>query len=118
VAAIDHGTRGIYNVVDDDPAPVAEWLPALAEAIGAPKPWRVPRWVARLAAGEAGAVMMTDLRGASNAKAKRELGWQPRHASWRQGFVEVARPGGAQDAREGGPEDGPAVRRMASSEAA
>jgi nucleoside-diphosphate-sugar epimerase len=90
VAAIEHGGRGIYNVVDDDPAPVSEWLPALAQAIGAPKPWRVPRWVARLAAGEAGVVMMTEIRGASNAKAKRELGWQPRHPSWRQGFVEVA----------------------------
>jgi nucleoside-diphosphate-sugar epimerase len=90
VAAIEHGRRGIYNVVDDDPAPVAEWLPALAEAIGAPKPWRVPRWVGRLAAGEAGVVMMTEIRGASNAKARRELGWQPRHASWRQGFAELA----------------------------
>jgi nucleoside-diphosphate-sugar epimerase len=87
VAAVEHGARGIYNVVDDDPAPVAEWLPALAEKLGAPKPRRVPRFVGRLFAGEAGTVMMTEARGASNAKAKRELDWQPRHASWREGFA-------------------------------
>src|SRR5205807_4123601 len=87
VAAVEHGRRGIYNVVDDDPAPVAEWLPALAERLGAPEPWRVPRFIGRLFAGEAGAVMMTEIRGASNAKAKRALGWQPRHPSWRDGFV-------------------------------
>jgi nucleoside-diphosphate-sugar epimerase len=88
VEAIEHGTRGIYNVVDDEPAPVREWLPALAEALGARKPMRLPRWIGRLAAGEAGVVMMTEIRGASNAKAKRELGWKPRYPSWRQGFVE------------------------------
>ena len=87
VAAVEHGKRGIYNVVDDDPAAVAEWLPALARAIGAPAPWRVPRFVGRLLAGESGAVMMTEMRGASNAKAKRELGWEPRHPSWREGFA-------------------------------
>lgn len=87
VAALEQGERGIYNVVDDDPAPVADWLPALAEQVGAPKPWRVPRFVGRLFAGEAGAVMMTEVRGASNAKAKRELGWRPQHSSWRQGFA-------------------------------
>ncbi len=87
VAAVEHGERGIYNIVDDEPAPVAEWLPGLAEQIGAPKPWRVPRFVGRLFAGEAGVVMMTDARGASNDKAKRALGWSPRHASWRQGFA-------------------------------
>ncbi len=87
VAAVDHGERGIYNIVDDDPAPVAVWLPELAKSIGAPKPWRVPRWVGQLLAGEAGAVMMTDIRGASNAKAKQALGWQPQHASWRDGFA-------------------------------
>src|SRR2546421_2959859 len=86
VAAIEHGSRGIYNVVDDDPAPVAEWLPALAQQLGAPKPRHVPKLVGRLLAGEAGAVMMTEVRGASNAKAKHELGWQPGHPSWRQGF--------------------------------
>jgi nucleoside-diphosphate-sugar epimerase len=87
VAAIEHGERGVYNVVDDEPAPVREWLPAVADALGAPKPRRVPRWLGRLAAGEAATVMMTEVRGASNAKAKRELGWRPRYASWRQGFA-------------------------------
>jgi nucleoside-diphosphate-sugar epimerase len=90
VAAVTRGRRGIYNVVDDDPAPVREWLPAAARAVGAPKPRHVPRWLGRIAAGEAGVVMMTEVRGASNEKAKRELGWAPRHASWRQGFAEVA----------------------------
>jgi nucleoside-diphosphate-sugar epimerase len=87
VAAIEHGRRGVYNVVDDDPAPVAEWLPALARELGAKKPMRVPRFVGRLFAGEAGVVMMTEIRGASNAKAKRELGWRPAHPSWREGFA-------------------------------
>jgi nucleoside-diphosphate-sugar epimerase len=86
VAAVEHGERGIYNVVDDEPAPVADWLPALADTLGAPTPRRVPRFVGRLVAGEAGAIMMTDVRGASNARAKRELAWAPRHPSWRQGF--------------------------------
>src|ERR671914_1913938 len=84
VAAVEHGSRGVYNVVDDDPAPVAKWLPALAEELDAKKPMRVPRFVGRLFAGEAGVVMITDLRGASNAKAKRELGWRPAHPSWRK----------------------------------
>jgi nucleoside-diphosphate-sugar epimerase len=87
VAAVERGTPGIYNVVDDEPAPVAEWLPTLAQKIGAPTPWRVPKFVGRLLAGEAGAVMMTEIRGASNTKAKRELGWAPRHVSWREGFA-------------------------------
>lgn len=87
VAAIAHGSRGVYNVVDDDPAPVSEWLPALAQELGAKRPTRVPRFIGRLFAGEAGVVMMTDVRGASNAKAKRELAWIPAHSSWRQGFV-------------------------------
>src|SRR5262245_49215708 len=87
VAAIEHGSRGVYNVVDDDPARVAEWLPALAESLGAKKPRRVPRVIGRLFAGECGVELMTELRGASNAKAKRELGWSPAHASWRQGFA-------------------------------
>ena len=87
VAAIERGRRGVYNVVDDDPAPVAEWLPALAQTLGGKKPMRVPRFVGRLFAGETGVMMMTEIRGASNAKAKRDLGWQPRHASWRQGFA-------------------------------
>jgi nucleoside-diphosphate-sugar epimerase len=87
VAAVEHGSRGVYNVVDDEPAPVAEWLPALAQTLGARKPRRVPRFIGRLLAGEVTAVQMTELRGASNAKVKRELGWLPRHASWRQGFA-------------------------------
>ena len=87
LAAVEHGSPGVYNVVDDDPAPVAEWLPALAQTLGAKKPMRVPRFIGRLFAGEAGVVMMTDVRGASNAKAKRELGWHPAHPSWRQGFA-------------------------------
>jgi nucleoside-diphosphate-sugar epimerase len=87
VAAIEHGRRGAYNVVDDEPAAVAEWLPALAQQLGAKRPRRIPRFVARVFAGEFGVVMMTELRGASNAKAKRELAWRPAHASWRQGLA-------------------------------
>jgi nucleoside-diphosphate-sugar epimerase len=87
VAAVERGSRGAYNVVDDDPAPVAKWLPALAQELGAKKPMRLPRFIGRLFAGEAGVVMMTDVRGASNAKAKRELGWRPAHPSWRDGFA-------------------------------
>jgi nucleoside-diphosphate-sugar epimerase len=90
VAAVGCGSRGVYNVVDDDPAQVAEWLPALAEQLGARRPMRVPRLVGRLFAGEAGVVMMTVVRGASNAKAKRELAWRPAHPSWRQGFAAAA----------------------------
>jgi nucleoside-diphosphate-sugar epimerase len=87
VAAVEHGSRGIYNVVDDEPAPVAEWLPAIAEAVGAKRPRRVPRWLGRLLAGEVATVMMTEVRGASNEKAKRELGWRPGHPSWRDGLA-------------------------------
>ena len=87
VAAVEHGRRGAYNIVDDDPAAVAVWLPALAQTLGAKKPMRVPRFIGRLFAGEAGAMMMTELRGASNAKAKRELAWRPAHPSWREGFA-------------------------------
>src|SRR5205823_3768854 len=75
-AAIEHGRRGVYNVVDDEPAPVAEWLPVLADRLGAKPPLHVPRFVGRLAAGEAGVALMTEIRGASNAKARRELGWR------------------------------------------
>ena len=89
VAATERGERGVYNVVDDDPAPVAEWLPYLAECVGAPPPRHVPVWLARLAVGEVGVSMMTQVRGASNAKARRELGWEPRRSSWRQGFREA-----------------------------
>jgi nucleoside-diphosphate-sugar epimerase len=87
-AAVERGQPGIYNVVDDDPAPVREWLPVLASALGAKSPRRVPRWLGRLAAGEMATVMMTEVRGASNEKARRELGWKPRYASWRQGFAQ------------------------------
>ena len=87
MAAVEHGSRGVYNVVDDEPATVAEWLPVLARTLGAKQPMRVPRFVGRLFAGETGVVMMTELRGASNAKAKRELAWRPAHPSWRQGFA-------------------------------
>jgi nucleoside-diphosphate-sugar epimerase len=90
VAALRRGSRGIYNVVDDEPAPVAEWLPEVARQLGAKPPRRVPRWLGRLLAGEAAAVMMTEVRGASNAKAKRELGWRPAHPSWRQGLAGTA----------------------------
>jgi nucleoside-diphosphate-sugar epimerase len=95
VAAIEHDGRGVYNVVDDDPAPVSEWLPVLAQDLGAKKPARVPRSIGRLFAGETGVVMMTEMRGASNAKATRELGWRPAHPSWREGFVEVIHGRGA-----------------------
>jgi nucleoside-diphosphate-sugar epimerase len=87
VAAVEGGPGGIYNVVDDEPAPVSEWAPVLATAVGAKRPLRVPRWVGRLAAGEWGTVAMTELRGAANDKAKRELDWQLRYPSWRQGFA-------------------------------
>jgi 2-alkyl-3-oxoalkanoate reductase len=86
--AVERGQPGIYNVVDDEPAPAREWLPVLASALDAKPPRRVPRWLARLLAGEAATVMMTEARGASNEKAKRELGWKPRYASWRQGFAQ------------------------------
>src|SRR5918994_1895556 len=86
--AVERGRPGVYYVVDDEPAPVREWLPVLASALDAKPPRRVPRWLVRLAAGEAATVMMTEARGASNAKAKRELGWELRYPSWRQGFAE------------------------------
>jgi 2-alkyl-3-oxoalkanoate reductase len=86
VAALDRG-RGIYNVVDDDPAPAREWLPVYAQAIGARRPLRIPAWIARLVAGGMIARAATELRGASNAKAKAELGWQPSIPSWREGFT-------------------------------
>jgi 2-alkyl-3-oxoalkanoate reductase len=86
--AVERGRPGIYNVVDDQPAPVREWLPVLASALGAKPPRRIPRWLGRLLAGEMATLMMTDARGASNEKAKRELGWKPHYASWRQGFAQ------------------------------
>jgi nucleoside-diphosphate-sugar epimerase len=87
VAAVERGRRGIYNIVDDEPAPASEWLPYLAEALGAKPPRRVPEWLARLVAGEQAVSMMTQARGAANAKAKRELAWKPRYATWREGFL-------------------------------
>jgi 2-alkyl-3-oxoalkanoate reductase len=89
VLALEHDGPAIYNIVDDDPAPVREWLPVLAKALGAKPPRHFPVWLARLFAGEANAVMSIESRAASNAKAKRELGWTPRYPSWRQGFAEV-----------------------------
>ena len=86
IAAIEHGRPGVYNVVDDEPAPVSAWLHALAEAVGAKPPRHVPVWLGRLAAGEVGVSMMTQIRGTSNAKAKRELAWSPRYRSYREGF--------------------------------
>jgi nucleoside-diphosphate-sugar epimerase len=85
-AAVDHGAPGIYNIVDDDPAPVAEWLPYLAECLGAKPPMHAPAWLGRLLAGELVVMLMTEARGSSNHKAKRELGWTPRYQSWRDGF--------------------------------
>jgi nucleoside-diphosphate-sugar epimerase len=85
VAAIEHGQPGIYNVVDDDPAAARDWIPLVAELVGAKKPWRIPAFVARLAAGRM-AGFATRLQPVSNAKAKRDLGWQPRYPSWREGF--------------------------------
>jgi nucleoside-diphosphate-sugar epimerase len=92
VRALDHDGPAIYNIVDDEPAPMREWLPALAAALGAKPPRHMPVWLARLIAGEAAVLMGTEARGASNAKAKRELGWTPEHyPSWRQGFAETYR---------------------------
>ena len=88
--AVEQGI-GIYNIVDDDPAPVHAWLPATAAMLGAKPPRHVPAWLARLLAGEHLVVMMTESRAGSNAKAKRELGWRPRHPSWRQGFAQIVR---------------------------
>jgi nucleoside-diphosphate-sugar epimerase len=95
LAAIERGKRGVYNIVDDEPAPVSDWLPYLAGVVGAKPPRHVPLWLGKLMAGEALATMMTEGRGASNAKAKRELGWQLLYPSWRKGFIE----GLAEDAR-------------------
>ena len=87
VVAAEGGAPGVYNIVDDEPAPVSVWLPYLAECLGARPPRHVPAWIARFAIGEVGVSMMTQIRGASNAKARRELGWEPAWRSWREGFV-------------------------------
>jgi 2-alkyl-3-oxoalkanoate reductase len=91
IAAIEHGTPGIYNVVDDDPAPVAEWLPYLAMVAGGKPPRRVPAWIGRLLAGEFVVAQMTSSRGSSNNKARKELGWVPQYLSWREGFRALGR---------------------------
>jgi 2-alkyl-3-oxoalkanoate reductase len=103
VLALERGRAGIYNIVDDEPAPVREWLPVLAETLSAKPPRRVPRWLARLFAGEAAVMMGTDSRGASNAKAKRELGWELRYPSWREGFVAAYASPDATDGRKSPP---------------
>jgi nucleoside-diphosphate-sugar epimerase len=86
LAALERGRRGIYNIVDDEPAPTFEFIPAIAQALGAPRPLRIPAWLGRLLAGDVAVTMMTEGRGSSNAKAKRELHWQPTWSSWRDGF--------------------------------
>lgn len=88
--AVQRGAPGLYNIADDEPAPVSEWLPYLAEAVGAKKPMRLPVWIARPMVGRHGVAMMTTIRGSSNAKAKRELGWHPTYPSWRDGFRKLA----------------------------
>jgi 2-alkyl-3-oxoalkanoate reductase len=88
VAAVERGAPGVYNIVDDEPAPMKEWVPVFAQAAGAKPPRRVPVWLARFVAGKDVSNFAVDLRGASNEKAKRELGWQPAHPSWRSGFAE------------------------------
>jgi nucleoside-diphosphate-sugar epimerase len=88
VAALTQAQRGIYNIVDDDPAPVVEWLPFLAQCVGAPPPRHIPNWMANIAVGEHAVAMMNDIRGVSNAKARKELNWTPKWSSWREGFRE------------------------------
>ena len=88
VLAVEHKAKGVFNIVDDEPAPAREWLPYLAACAGAKPPMRVPKWLARMLAGDVAVTMMTEGRGFSNAKAKRELGWELRYPSWRQGFRE------------------------------
>jgi 2-alkyl-3-oxoalkanoate reductase len=93
VIVLNHGAPGIYNIVDDEPAPLREWLPLYAELLGAPRPMRLPKFIGRLAAGRFGIYFMTEQRGASNKKAKQQLGWQPTYPSWREGFrAELAPP--------------------------
>jgi 2-alkyl-3-oxoalkanoate reductase len=87
--AVRSGAPGIYNIVDDEPAPVREWLPALAAMLSVKRPWHIPKWLARMAAGEPIVTLMTEAHAGSNAKAKRDLSWQPKYASWRQGFADV-----------------------------
>ena len=100
VLALHHDGPAIYNIVDDEPAPVREWLPVMAETLGAKPPRHFPVWLARLVAGEGAVMIGTNGRGASNAKAKRELGWTLRYPTWRRGFVEVYGGLGAEPAEE------------------
>src|SRR5262249_29427258 len=88
VLAVEQHAKGVFNIVDDEPAPANQWLPYLARSVGAKPPMRIPPWLARLVAGDAAVIMMAEGRGFSNAKAKRELGWKLRFPSWRQGFRE------------------------------
>jgi nucleoside-diphosphate-sugar epimerase len=87
--AVERGAPGVYNIVDDEPAPVREWLPVLARMLGTKPPFTIPRWLGRIAAGEHMVVMMTKSRAGSNRKARTRLGWAPAHPSWREGFAEV-----------------------------
>jgi len=103
VLALEHRGPAIYNIVDDDAAPVREWLPVLAKALGAKPPRRAPRWMARLFAGEAAVMMGTQSRGASNAKAKRKLDWKLHHPTWREGFAVAYAPIASGNERESGP---------------
>jgi len=89
VAAVTKGAPGIYNIVDDEPAKVSAWLPVLAKGVGGKPPRKLPHWLGELLIGEAGVSMMTQVRGGSNAKAKRDLEWAPKYASWRRGFLEA-----------------------------
>jgi nucleoside-diphosphate-sugar epimerase len=98
-AALERGAPGVYNVVDDDPVPVGVLMPELARQLGAKPPRHLPRWVGRIAGGEPGVMMMTEIRGASNDKAKRELGWEPRYPSWRLGFREEVEPSDGEPVR-------------------
>ena len=90
LAAVERGTRGVYHIVDDEPAPIREWLPVVADRLGAKPPFRIPRWLGRLVGGEMIVTMSTETRGASNERAKRVLGWTPRHASWRDSLGQAA----------------------------
>ncbi len=106
MAALDHGHRGIYNITDDEPARVADWLPFVAETVGGKPPLHVPAWAARLVAGEVAVSMMTKIRGSSNAKARAELGWSPAYPSWRQGFPAAVAAGAGAGAGAGKASDG------------
>ena len=109
VLALEHDGPGIYNIVDDEPAAVREWLPVLAQSLGAKPPRRFPTWLARLLAGEFVVVLSTEARGASNAKAKLELGWTPRYPTWRRGFAAAYAQAAPDDATKAHPADGPAA---------